>query len=101
MILGFAWNNKKIKTVINTADRGQVQIELSASAIVKEPNRHRMESIIHALCISVSELIEINEAQAKRIVQLQEAIRGKNAISNEGQANRNDLGGDAVENTVQ
>jgi hypothetical protein len=100
MNMGFNWNNKKIKTTINTPDRGQVIVEMPASQIVKEPNRHRMESIISALCVTVSELIEINESQAKRIVQLQETIRGKkNDIENP--ALGGDLGGDHIQNSVQ
>jgi len=64
--LGFDWNTKKIKSV-KLVNGQQTVVELSPKEIINDPNRHRVESIIHALCISINQLIEAQELQAARI----------------------------------
>lgn len=56
----FDWNIGKVKTV--KLENGQQIIhEMSPKDIIAAPNRHRMESIVQALCISVNQLIRLQE----------------------------------------
>ena len=66
----FIWTSKKIKTAMHDPELGRpVIVEMSARDIVQSPNRHRLESIVSALTVCVSELIEIQEQQAARIAE--------------------------------
>jgi hypothetical protein len=81
-MFGFAWNTKKVKTIVSSPE-GRVQVEVTAGDVVRTPNRHQIETIISSLCTCVSELMSIQEAQAKRIADLQ----GQLAKKEEGTTN--------------
>jgi hypothetical protein len=67
--MNFIWNTKKIKTIVANPE-GRVQLEMTPKQIIEVPNRQQFEPIISALCITVSELVKIQEEQAARISQL-------------------------------
>lgn len=64
----FSWNSRKVKSAMHDPELGRpVIVEMSAKDIVQSPNRHRLESIVSALTICVSELVNIKEEEAARI----------------------------------
>lgn len=72
----FEWNTNLVKSAMHDPELGRpVIVELPAKQIVASPNRHRLESIVKALTICVTELIEIQEQQAARIAELMKATR--------------------------
>ena len=70
--LNMRWNTQKVKTIIRGQDGRQIIVDAPAIQIVNQPNRNRTESIISALCICVSELVDIQEQQALRIQKMLE-----------------------------
>lgn len=57
-----------MKTAMHDPELGRpVIVEMSAKEIVQSPNRHRLESIVSAIAICVSELIDMKEQEAARI----------------------------------
>lgn len=70
--VAFDWNTAKIKTVVALPE-GRQQMEMTPKEIIANPNRHQFEPIISALCKTVHELVQMNEAQAARI---QEMMKG-------------------------
>jgi len=64
----FAWDTKRVKTTKVDEQTGRpIIVEVSPKEIILGPNRHRIESILSALCVGVGELITIQEQQAARI----------------------------------
>ena len=81
----FAWNSRKVKSAMHDPELGRpVIVEMSAKDIVHSPNRHRLESIVSALSICVSELINIKEEEAARIADFINQKRGDKDEVNEG-----------------
>lgn len=64
------WHSQKLKTIKLDPERGRIQVEETPAQIIKEPNRCQIESVISALCVSVSELIAIQDAQAERVSEI-------------------------------
>ena len=78
----FGWRTRKVKTVFyNRQTASKEIIEMPAKEIIDSPSGHQMESLIHALCICVSELTNIQEQSAARIAELQKHLQtgGENA----------------------
>lgn len=67
-IKNFDWNIGKVKTV-RLVNGNQTLVDMSPKEIIADPNRHRMESIIHALCISINQLIRLKEIEVLNIGQ--------------------------------
>jgi len=64
----FAWDSKKVKTTKVDEQTGRpIIVEVSPKEIILSPNRHRIESILSALCVAVGELMTIQDQQAARI----------------------------------
>jgi hypothetical protein len=93
----FAWRNP-LKARFYHQERGKMIAEVTPYAIIKEPNRYEMEAILQSLCRSVANLIEIQEEQAQRVLEIHKMIRGSNdraegsSVNGEGQATHQGLG---------
>lgn len=56
----YDWDIGKVKTT-KLINGNQVIVEASPKEILQDPNRHRIESIIKALCVTVSQLMRMQE----------------------------------------
>lgn len=75
MNAGFKWNQPIAKARGPHPVDGRMSIiNVAPIEIIKNPNRREIEEIINALCMVVSELVEINEIQAERLVEVQKMI---------------------------
>jgi len=81
----FSWNTRKVKSAMHDPELGRpVIVEMSAKDIVQSPNRHRLESIVSALSVCVSELINIKEEEAARIAGFMKQQKESKDEVNEG-----------------
>lgn len=69
--MNFAWNTKKIKSLYMHPEHGRkIQVELPAIDILRDPNRHQIESIIAAMASTLVELVKIQEESVARFQEL-------------------------------
>jgi hypothetical protein len=80
--VNFPWNEKMVKTIL-FSPTGKSQVEMSAAEIVRNPNRHQVESIIQSLCFCVSQLMDIHEADAKRMVEVYSKLKTQEPTTRE------------------
>jgi len=59
----FGWNKPKKVEMLNRGTQQTYLTEVSPKQIIKEPYGFREQDIIHSLCLVLSELIEMQEAQ--------------------------------------
>ena len=62
----FQWNSRKVKTVKLISGQ-QVVTEVSPKEIIMNPNTHRVETILQAACLALSEIMDEREIQAERL----------------------------------
>lgn len=64
----FAWNIQKVKSRYLHPELGRpVQVEVPAIDILRNPNRHQMESVLSAVAVTLVELVRLQEESAARI----------------------------------
>ena len=61
----FKWDENKKVELYNPSDRKMLIREATPKYIIQNPNGFRIEDIVHSLCIAVSEMIEMSEAEAE------------------------------------
>lgn len=69
----FAWN-KKIRAYKMDAERGRIVDEFVIKDILIEPNRYQIEAIIQAACLTMRQLVELEEQRAERLGMLTKGI---------------------------
>lgn len=83
----FKWNQPTAKARgLHPTDGRPTIVDVAPIEIVKSPNRRQLEEIINALCMVVSELVELQEIQAARILEVQKMIA--NSGGNDGKTIR-------------
>ena len=68
---GFGWNSRGIEVGRKLPQGGVQRVRATPKEIVQQPSGYELESVIYALCLCVGEMIDMHEAQAQVLQNMQ------------------------------
>lgn len=75
--MSFKWNQKQKVQKYDVHSKQVFVQEETCADVIRQPQGHRSEDIINALCIAVSELIDMAESQAATQQKVFETLRNR------------------------
>jgi hypothetical protein len=75
--MGFKWNKKQKVQKYDVHSKQVFVQEETCADVIRRPQGHRSEDIINAICVAVSEMIDMHESQAATQQRVFETLKKK------------------------